>query len=106
MGLAAAQVLEGGSHGHRGCLSPSRYDLRAVQGSWSGSDGQPVPTPPGLLFHAGVGEADEFFTISVWESQEFYDEFAPVFKQAMAGMGFDFGTPAKLPVHHMIDPPS
>jgi hypothetical protein len=48
-----------------------------------------VRTARGLLFHAGVGEADEFFTISVWESQESYDEFAPVFKQAMAGKGFD-----------------
>ena len=74
--------------------------------SWSGSDGQPMPTPHGLLFHAGVGEADEFFTISVWESQESYDEFAPVFKHAMASMGFDFGTPATLAVHHMIDPPN
>ena len=53
-----------------------------------------------------MGEADEFFTISVWESQESYDEFAPVFKQVMADMGFDFGTPATLSVHHMIDPPN
>ena len=54
---------------------------------WSGSDGHRVRTARGLLFHAGVGEADEFFTISVWESQESYDEFAPVFKQVMSGQG-------------------
>jgi len=43
--------------------------------------------------------------MSVWETQEVYNEFAPSFKQAMADMGFDFGTPATLVVHHMINPP-
>ena len=88
-----------------GLYRPPGMTAEQYKESWSGSDGQPVSTPRGLLFHAGVGEADEFFTISVWESQESYDEFAPVFKKAMAGMGFDFGTPATLAVHHMIDPP-
>jgi len=73
--------------------------------SWSGEDGPPLPPPPGLLFHAGVAEGDEFFTITVWESQQAYDEFAPVFKQVMKGKGFTFGTPSIHPVHHMIDPP-
>ncbi len=72
--------------------------------SWSGDDGPPMPTPRGLLFHAGVGEGAEFFTISVWDSQEAYDEFAPAFKDAMSRMGFAFGAPTVLPVHHMIDP--
>jgi len=71
--------------------------------SWSGADGQPVATPSGLLFHAGAGEGDEFFTVSVWDSQEAYDDFAPVFKQAMAAMGFDFGPLTTLAVHHLID---
>ena len=70
--------------------------------SWSGSDDSPVPIPSGLLFHAGVGEGDDFFTITVWESQEAYEGFAPMFKQAMSEMGFSFGAPAILPVHHMI----
>ena len=28
--------------------------------SWSGSDGPPLPVPPGLLFHAGVGMVATF----------------------------------------------
>jgi hypothetical protein len=49
--------------------------------SWSASDDPPVPTPLGLLFHAGVGEGDAFFTVTVWETQEAYDAFAPNFKR-------------------------
>ncbi|HVE92318.1 MAG TPA: hypothetical protein VNE62_08470 [Actinomycetota bacterium] len=74
--------------------------------SWAGSNDAPVPVPRGLLFHAGVGEGDEFFTISVWESDEAYADFAPMFKQAMSEKGFNFGSPAMLPVHHWIEPTS
>ena len=84
---------------------PPAMTADQYKASWSGEEGQPVPTPEGLVFHAGVGEGDDFFTITVWESQQAYDDFAPMFKQVMAGMGFDFGRPAVLPVHHTIDPP-
>lgn len=70
--------------------------------SWGGSSEAPVPVPQGLLFHAGVGEGADFFTITVWDTKESYDAFAPAFKQAMSQMGFDFGAPALLPVHHTI----
>ena len=32
--------------------------------SWEG--GPPVAPPPGLIFHAGVGEGPEFLTVTVW----------------------------------------
>jgi hypothetical protein len=41
-----------------------------------------MPDPEGLLFHAGVGEDDDFFTVSVWESREADDAFASRFKEA------------------------
>jgi hypothetical protein len=85
---------------------PPGMSAEQYKESWSGDErgGQPVPTPPGLLFHDGVGQGDDFFTVSVWENQEAYDDFAPAFKQAMAAIGIHFGTPSTLPVHHMIDP--
>ena len=81
---------------------PPGMTVDQYNASWS--EGQPVQTPPGLVFHAGVGDGADFFTMTVWESQEAYDEFAPVFKRAMSEMGFDFGRPAILPVHHSVDP--
>ncbi len=72
--------------------------------SWSGGDGPPVPVPTGLLFHAGVGEGDAFFTITIWETREAYTAFAPQFKKAMSERGFDFGDPIISPVHHYIAP--
>ena len=70
--------------------------------SWTG--GAPVAPPPGLIFHAGVGEGAAFFTVSVWESHAAYDAFAPVFAQAMAARGFQFGRPEILPVHQVLLP--
>ncbi len=66
--------------------------------------GPPVSLPPGLIFHAGVGEGDRFFTVSVWESPEAYNAFALIFTQAMSEMGFRFGMPEIVPVHHMLQP--
>ena len=70
--------------------------------SWTG--GPPVAPPAGLIFHAGVGEGEGFFTVTVWESRAAYDAFAPVFAQAMKERGFEFGTPEILPVHHVLPP--
>jgi hypothetical protein len=70
--------------------------------SWSG--GVPVSPPPGLIAHAGVGEGDDFFTITLWSSKEAYEAFAPGFKQTLAERGFDFGEPVILPVHQLIPP--
>ena len=70
--------------------------------SWSG--GPPVGPPPGLIFHAGIGEGEAFLTVTVWESQEAYDAFAPVFAKAMADQGFRFGEPEVLPVHQVLPP--
>jgi hypothetical protein len=80
-------------------ITAEQYNL-----SWSGGDGPPLPAPPGLLFHAGVGEEDAFFTITVWETREAYEAFAPQFKNAMSEKGFDFGTPNIFPVHHYLAP--
>ena len=68
--------------------------------SWS--SGAPVDPPPGLLFHAGIGEADAFFTVTVWENRDAYDSFAPLFAKAMKEQGFQFGEPEVLPVHHFL----
>jgi hypothetical protein len=62
-----------------------------------------MPDPDGLLFHAGVGEDDDFFTVSVWESREAYDAFASRFKEALGAEGYEGGAPKILPVHHTID---
>lgn len=70
--------------------------------SWVG--GPPVAPPAGLIVHAGVGDGDDFFTISLWESKEAYDAFAPAFKKAMSERGFHFGEPRLLPVHQMVPP--
>lgn len=70
--------------------------------SWEG--GPPVAPPPGLIFHAGVGEGADFFTVTVWESQAAYGAFAPIFAQAMAQRGFELGRPEILPVHRFLPP--
>ena len=72
--------------------------------SWVG--GPPVAPPPGLLFHAGIGEGADFFTVTVWESREAYDAFAPVFAEAMKLRGLHFGLPTVLPVHQVLSPPA
>jgi hypothetical protein len=59
--------------------------------------------PSGLLFHAGVGEGEDFFTVSVREGPEAYEAFASRFKEALGSEGFEGGAPKILPVHHTID---
>jgi hypothetical protein len=66
------------------------------------NEGAPVALPAGLIFHAGIGEGAEFATITVWDSRESYDAFAPMFAQVMAAKGFYFGPPQILPVHHLL----
>lgn len=71
-------------------------------------DGPPVSPPPGLIFHAGFGEGDDFATITVWESLDAYESFAPVFASVAAEKGLRFGQPQVLPVHQFMrgDPPT
>lgn len=64
--------------------------------------GPPVAPPPGLIFHAGIGEGADFFTVTVWESRAAYDAFAPVFAEAMRQIGLRFGEPQILPVHQVL----
>ena len=70
--------------------------------SWVG--GPPVAPPTGLIFHAGIGDGADFFTVTVWESREAYDVFAPVFAGAMARAGIEVGSPEILPVHQVFAP--
>ncbi len=72
--------------------------------SWSG--GPPVGPPGGLICHAGIGEGPAFFTVTIWESREAYDAFAPVFSEALRERGFSFGQPLILPVHQLLLPAS
>ena len=81
---------------------PPAMTADQYKASWVG--GPPVAPPAGLIAHAGVGDGDDFFTISVWESKDAYDAFAPAFTKAMAERGFHFGRPQLLPVHQMILP--
>lgn len=80
-------------------------DMTAEQykASWA-EDRPPAPVPLGLVFHAGVGEGSDFFTITVWESQDAYNAFAPTFSRAMREMGFTIGKPTIYAVHHTIRP--
>src|ERR1051326_2467433 len=80
---------------------PPAVSAEQYKASWA--DGSPMPDPEGLLFHAGVGEDDDFFTVSVWESREAYDAFASRFKEALGAEGFQGGAPKILPVHHPRD---
>jgi hypothetical protein len=72
--------------------------------SWGG--GPPVEPPPGLIFHAGMGEGEAFFTVTVWESRDAYDAFAPVFAKVMSERGFQFGKPDIVPVHQVLPRPA
>jgi len=81
---------------------PPAMTAEQYHASWA--DGPPVAPPPGLIFHAGIGQGAGFFTVTVWESQEAYDAFAPMFAQAMAQRGFEFGRPEILPVHRFLTP--
>ena len=83
---------------------PPAMTAEQYNASWSGSEDSPLPVPPGLLFHAGVGEGEGFFTLTVWKSREAYDAFAPRFKAAMRERGFEFGEPSILTVNHYIEP--
>jgi hypothetical protein len=74
--------------------------LQQYTATWSG--GPPVAAPPGLVFHAGFGEGEEFSTITVWDSREAYDLFAPVFASLMVAKGLRFGQPQIFPVHHLM----
>jgi hypothetical protein len=78
--------------------------MTAEQYNESWGEGPPLSPPPGLIFHAGSGEGADFFTVTVWESQEAYDAFAPTFTEVMSKMGYRFGTPKVLPVHHFLLP--
>ena len=81
---------------------PPAMTMEDYRASWEA--GPPVSPPAGLLFHAGLGEGDDFTTVSIWQSREAYDAFAPTFTRAMAELGFDFGTPRIVPVHHFQAP--
>ena len=60
---------------------PPAMTAEQYRDSWTG--GPPVGPPPGLISHAGIGDGAAFFTVTVWQSREAYDAFAPVFAQAM-----------------------
>lgn len=81
---------------------PPAMTLEQYKESWAG--GAPVSPPRGLIFHAGIGEGADFTTITVWESREAYDAFAPVFTRVMSEKGLRFGSPQILPVHHVLAP--
>lgn len=81
---------------------PPAMTAEQYKASWS--DGAPVAVPVGLLFHAGIGEGEAFFTVSIWTNHEAYDSFAPHFKKTMSERGFAFGEPVILQVLHHITP--
>jgi hypothetical protein len=57
-----------------------------------------------MIFHAGVGEGADFFTVTIWDSPEAYDAFAPIFTKMTTDMGFHFGKPHIFPVHQSLSP--
>ena len=81
---------------------PPAMSAEQYKQSWTG--GPPVAPPPGLIFHAGVGEGADFFTVTVWESREAYDAFKPIFLKTMADLGLEFGSPDVLAVHQVLQP--
>ena len=81
---------------------PPAMTAEQYRESWT--VGAPVAPPPGLISHAGIGDGAAFFTVTVWESREAYDAFAPLFTEAMRKRGLEFGRPEILPVHHFLRP--
>ncbi len=81
---------------------PPAMNAEQYKASWS--QGAPVAVPAGLLFHAGIGEGEAFFTVSIWKDREAYDAFAPDFKRAMSEQGFVIGEPLILNVLQYIKP--
>jgi hypothetical protein len=81
---------------------PPAMTVDQYKASWSG--GPPVAPPPGLIAHAGIGDGEAFFTVTIWESRAAYEAFAPVFAVAMRERGFTFGTPEIHPVHQVLSP--
>jgi heme-degrading monooxygenase HmoA len=80
---------------------PPALNAETYKATWESNVAQ--GNPEGLIFHAGVGEGDDFFTMSVWESQDAYNAFASGFKETLGEAGFTGGKPLILPVHHTID---
>lgn len=85
---------------------PPAMTVDQYNATWARDDHQPAEAPRGLLFHAGVGDGDGFFTLTVWDSKEAYDAFAPSFRAMMKARGVELGAPSLLPVHHTIIPSS
>ncbi len=81
---------------------PPAMTAEQYKASWS--QGAPVAAPAGLLFHAGIGEDEAFFTVSIWTDREAYDAFAPHFKQAMREQRLVIGEPLILNVLQHIRP--
>jgi hypothetical protein len=79
---------------------PPALTAEQYKASWNA--GPPMAPPPGLIFHAGIGDGDEFMTMTVWESPERYQAFAPSFRQAMLAIGIELGQPQILPVHQFF----
>lgn len=83
---------------------PPAMTAEQYKESWDG--GPPVAPPAGLIFHAGIGDGPDFSTVTIWESREAYDAFAPVFSRIMSEKGLQVGVPQILPVHHFLPPRS
>jgi heme-degrading monooxygenase HmoA len=80
---------------------PPALDLETYKASWALDIA--AGNTEGLIFHAGIGEGDEFFTVSVWESRQAYEAFADGFRDTLGEPGFRAEKPTILPVHHTID---
>jgi len=79
---------------------PPALTAEQYKASWAA--GPPVAPPPGLLFHAGLGEGSDFMTVTVWESLERYEAFAPALDAAMRQIGVVMGKPSILTVHRFL----
>jgi hypothetical protein len=88
----------GGTRWRSLSLPSARDDGGAVQREleWGNAD---IPT---ARIDAGIGEGADVTTVTVWESKEAYDTFAPTFTRVMNEKGFRFGAPRILPVHHFL----
>jgi hypothetical protein len=80
---------------------PPALDAETYKATWASNFA--IANPDGLIFHAGIGDGDDFFTVSVWENRQAYDAFADGFRDTMGDVGFHGGTPLILPVHHTIN---
>ena len=82
-------------------MSARQYDecIKRLQKAGAGH-------PPGRLYHACFGSAENLAVFDVWTSQAAFEAFGQTLMPIMQQIGADPGQPSVMPVHNVIVPPA